>query len=149
MEKEINSVSERCCDWKARTKSFLDNDLFVDFDEPLTEAATNNDKYYYVVCLLNTTRGKKVLAAGVQRLYSDDIDYYSKKGYDLAEVAMTDFWDATGITRRSTWTDAKWDELERYVYEIDEATYKNRRTLPQTNKDILKYVEDSVAEYEE
>ena len=31
----------------------------------------------------------------------------------------------------------------------DEATYKNRRTLPQTNKDILKYVEDSVAEYEE
>lgn len=28
-------------DWKARTKSFLDNDLFVDFDEP-TENSTNS-----------------------------------------------------------------------------------------------------------
>jgi hypothetical protein len=116
----------------------------------ITEAvAPGSDKYYYVVCLLNTTRGKKVLDAGVHRLYSNDVDYYSKKGYDLAELAMTDFWDATGIAYRSTWTDAKWDELERYVYEIDEATYKNRRTLPQTDKEILKYVEDSVAEYKE
>lgn len=29
-------------DWKARAKSFLDNDLFVDFEEPINEAASGN-----------------------------------------------------------------------------------------------------------
>ena len=132
----------------SRGKSLADNDLFVDF-ELLEESTAGADKYYYVVCLEDTAKGKKVLDAGVQRLYSDDVDYYTKKGYDLAELAMTDFWDASGISYRSTWTDDRWDALERYVYEIDEATYKNRRTLPQTNKEILQYVENSLAEYED
>lgn len=32
-------------DWKARAKSFLDNDLFVDFDNPLDEAAPSELEY--------------------------------------------------------------------------------------------------------
>ena len=62
---------------------------------------------------------------------------------------MTDYWDATGIPYSDDWDDNMWDSLMRYVYEIDEPTYRTRVGLPKTDVDIIKYVEDSVAEYEE
>lgn len=39
-EKAIEEAPRR--DWKARTKSFLNNDLFVDFDDPADEAAVTD-----------------------------------------------------------------------------------------------------------
>jgi hypothetical protein len=114
--------------------------------KPLNEAAANY-KYYYVVCVLEDF-GKisEVLAAGVRKV---DVDWCSKRGYDPAEEAMTDFWDATEIPYSDNWDDDMYDSLMRYVYEIDETTYNTRAGLPKADADIIKYVEDSTAEYED
>ena len=112
----------------------------------LTEAAANY-KYYYVVCALEDF-GKisEILAAGVRRV---DADWCARRGYDPAEEAMTDFWDATEIPYSDDWDDDMYDSLMRYVYEIDETIYNTRAGLPETDADIIKYVEDSIAEYED
>ena len=62
---------------------------------------------------------------------------------------MTDFWDATEIPYSDDWDDDMYDSLMRYVYEIDETIYNTRAGLPETDADIIKYVEDSIAEYED
>lgn len=97
-----------------------------------------NYGYYFVVCIRDTGKKRKVLAAGCQR---EDLDRCARYGYDPAEEAMTDFWDGTGIPYSSSWRDDMWDELERYVFEIDEHTYWNASTLlPQTDKEIFDYM---------
>lgn len=105
---------------------------------------SGNYKYYYVVCLNDDT--SEIYDTGVRRV---DADWCAARGYDPAEEAMTDFWDATGIPYSDDWDDDMWDSLMRYVYEIDEHTYNTKSVLPKTDKEILKYVEDSLADYEE
>jgi hypothetical protein len=97
-----------------------------------------NYGYYYVVCLRNTGSKRKVLAHGMQRI---DLDWCNSRGYDPAEEAMTDFWDSTEIPYSRGWRDYMWDQLERYVYLSDETDYKNRSWMPETDREVLLWVD--------
>jgi hypothetical protein len=97
-----------------------------------------NYGYYYVVCLRNTGSKRKVLAHGMQRV---DLDWCNSRGYDPAEEAMTDFWDGTEIPYSRGWRDYMWDQLERYVYLSDETDYKNRSWMPETDREVLLWVD--------
>lgn len=97
-----------------------------------------NYGYYYVVCLRNTGSKRKVLAHGMQKI---DLDWCNSRGYDPAEEAMTDFWDSTEIPYSRGWRDYMWDQLERYVYLSDETDYKNRSWMPETDREILLWVD--------
>lgn len=87
----------------------------------------------------------EVLAAGTIK-----VDLSKLSGSETPEeLAMTDYFDGTGIAYSDDWDDDMWDNLTRYVYEIDEDVYKTEKGLPKTDSEIIKYVEDSVADYEE
>ena len=62
---------------------------------------------------------------------------------------MTDYFDAAEIAYSDDWSDDMWDSLARYVFEIDEITYKTEAGLPKTDAEILQFVEDSIAAYED
>lgn len=110
-----------------------------------TTAKTANYKYYYVVCLLEDFGSEKVLAAGTIK-----VDPSRLVGSETAEErAMTDYFDATEIAYSDDWSDDMWDSLARYVFEIDEITYKTEVGLPKTDAEILQFVEDSIAAYED
>jgi hypothetical protein len=103
-------------------------------------------KYYYVVCISEEAFGSpEVLAAGTAK-----VDLSTLAGSETPEErAMTDYFDGTEIAYSDDWDDDMWDSLTRYVYEIDADTYKTETGLPKTDSEILKYVEESLADYEE
>lgn len=103
-------------------------------------------KYYYVVCMREEAFGStEVLAAGTIK-----VDLSKLAGSETPEErAMTDYFDSTEIAYSDDWDDDMWDDLTRYVYEIDANTYKTEIGLPKTDSEIIKYVEDSLADYEE
>ena len=103
-------------------------------------------RYYYVVCLLEEFfSGPRVLASGTIKV---DITTLTESETP-EERAMTDYFDSTEIAYSDDWDDDMWDNLYRYVYEIDENTYNTEAGLPKTDADIIKYVEESTADYEE
>jgi hypothetical protein len=103
-------------------------------------------KYYYVVCIREEAFGSpEVLAAGTTK-----VDLSTLVGSETpAERAMTDYFDSTEIAYSDDWDDDMWDSLTRYVYEIDATTYKTETGLPKTDSEIIRYVEESLADYEE
>lgn len=97
------------------------------------------------MCLLEDFGSEKVLAAGTIK-----VDPSRLVGSETAEErAMTDYFDAAEIAYSDDWSDDMWDSLARYVFEIDEITYKTEAGLPKTDAEILQFVEDSIAAYED
>ena len=99
-------------DWKARAKSFLDNDLFVNFEEP---GAANKDSWVsaitskvpdvaYVVMFDDGPNYKDVYLT-----FSDEVDDYTSVDY-IDEVGEWDYHasvkDALDRARDFGWTDA-------------------------------------------
>lgn len=61
---ETKNTYER--DWEARAKSFLNNDLFVDFDEPLEESVPSNDSMYIIAA--NGEAGGDIYYMGTSKM---------------------------------------------------------------------------------
>ena len=109
-------------------------------------SGSSSYKYYYVVCVLEEAfSSPTVLSAGTIKIDVNKVSAHETP----EELAMTDYFDRAGIVYSDDWDDDMWDYLTRYVYEIDATTYETESGLPKTNADILKYVEDSLADYEE
>lgn len=103
-------------------------------------------KYYYVVCILEEAfSSPTVLSAGTIKIDVSKISAHETP----EEVAMTDYFERAEIAYSDAWDDDMWDYLTRYVYEIDTTTYETEAGLPKTDTEILKYVEDSLADYKE
>lgn len=64
LTKHITEAPQR--DWKARAKSVVDNDLFVDFDEPLEESAPINDSMYIIAA--NGEAGGDIYYMGTSKI---------------------------------------------------------------------------------
>jgi hypothetical protein len=107
---ETKNAYER--DWEARAKSFLDNDLFVDFDEPraankdgwISASASNVPDVAYVVMFDDGPNYKDVYLT-----FSDEVDDYTSVDY-IDEVGKWDYHTSvkSALARAQDfgWTDA-------------------------------------------